>query len=597
MFCNLGRIDKVKKYVNRIWKRMQEGLLNEMYEEGKWILRYSLHYKWQIIWYIILGSFSTAIGLGIGVISKYIIDAVTGYDSGMLIPAAAGFAAINLFNIGVTAWSGRISAKIRIMVTQEIRQDVFGQIMMADWESLTEYHSGDLLNRLNNDVSTVASNVLGWIPNFVTSFIQFAATLALLVYYDATMAVLALLSAPVTLFMSQILMRKIRTHNKKMLEVNSQLMSFNEETLQNIQYIKSFGLMSKYNVLFREQQIIFKNVNLEYNRFTILTSSFMSLIGIIVTGVCFGWGVYRLWSGAITYGTMTLFLQQAGNLSAAFSALVNMVPTAINALTSAGRIMSVTELPKEENAESDKAEQFIKYASAHGGAAVMVDRITFGYQNSEQVLKNASFYAEPGEIVALVGPSGEGKTTMLRILLGLLSVHEGNVWVQSGNEKMSVSPTSRKLFAYVPQGNTMMSGTIRDNLSLLKPDTSDEELWDILKTVCAESFVKNEENGLDTYLKERGGGLSEGQLQRLSIARALLCDAPILLLDEATSALDVATERRLLRNISESTRKKTCIVTTHRPSVLTMCTRVYCIDNQSVTRLDESGVQQMIMEF
>ena len=221
--------------MHHILKRIQEGILYEMLDEAKWILRYSLHYKWQIVWYIALGVFGTGMSLGIGIVSKYIIDAVTGYDSSKLLAAVVGFAAMNLFNVGVNAWAGRISAKIRILVTQEIRAEVFGKILLADWEALSEYHSGDLLNRVNNDVNTVASNVLGWIPNFITSLVQFFATFALIMYYDPTMAVLALLSAPVTLLMSRMLMRNIRTYNKKMLEVNSQLMSFNEEALQNIQ--------------------------------------------------------------------------------------------------------------------------------------------------------------------------------------------------------------------------------------------------------------------------------------------------------------------------------------------------------------------------
>ena len=587
----------MREYMHHIREKIREGILYEMLDEAKWILGYSLHYKWQIVWYIALGIFGTGMSLGIGVISKYIIDAVTGYDSSRLFPAAVGFVLLNLFNIGVSAWSGRISAKIRIMVTQEIRADVFGRILLADWESLAEYHSGDLLNRVNNDVSTVASNVIGWIPGFITSLVQFVATLALILYYDPTMAALALLSAPVTLIMSRMLTRRIRTYNKKMLEVNSRLMSFNEEALQNIQYIKSFGLMGKYGGLFQEQQDVYKEVNLEYNRFTILTSSFMSVVGMAVTGVCFGWGVYRLWAGAITYGTMTLFLQQAGNLSGAFSALVNMVPTAINAATSAGRLMAVTELPAEEEADSDEARRFIRHAAEHGGVTVEINRVSFSYQDGVKVLSDASFHAGPGEIIALVGPSGEGKTTMLRLLLGLVSNQRGDMWAVSGGERMRISPATRKLFAYVPQGNTMMSGTIRDNLRLLNSDVSEKEMREVLETVCADDFVKEEPEGLDTYLRERGGGLSEGQLQRLSIARALLNDAPVLLLDEATSALDVATEQKLLRNIAGSAKRKTCIVTTHRPSVLAMCSRVYRIDRQSVTKLDEQGIRQIMLEF
>ena len=421
----------MKAYIRHILHKIREGALYEILAEVKWIYRYSIRYKWKIIWYIFLGIFGTGMSLGTGVVSKYIIDAVTGYDSGGLIPAVVGYVAMNLFNIGVSGWSGMISARIRIMVTQEIRADVFSKVMMADWESMAEYHSGDLLNRVNSDVNTVASSVLGWIPNLVTGLVQFLSTLALIVYYDPMMAALALLSAPVTLVMSRFLMSRMRSHNKRMLEVNSEMMSFNEEAFQNLQYIKSFGLMKKYDGLFHDKQEIYKDVQLGYNRFSIITSSFMSVVGMGVTGVCFGWGVYRLWTGAITYGTMTLFLQQAGSLSSAFSTLVNMVPTAIGAATSAGRIMAITRLPMEKLEDTEEAEEFVRHSAAAGGVTLHIEDVYFKYHDGETVLSDASFYVKPGEVVALVGPSGEGKTTMLRILLGLVSAQKGRIWAES----------------------------------------------------------------------------------------------------------------------------------------------------------------------
>ena len=593
----MGRRETLKQYIIHIWKRLREGLLFEVLGEMKWIGRYSMRYKSAVMLYILLGIFSTAMGLGTGVVSKYIIDAVTGYDSSALFPAAAGYVAMMLLQVGVSAWSGRVSAKNRIMVNQEIRAEVFGKVLGADWETLSEYHSGDLLNRLNSDVNTVASSVLGWIPTFITGLVQFFSTLALILYYDPMMAVLALASAPVTLAMSRVLMRKMRLHNKKMLEVNSDMMAFNEEAFQNLQYIKAFGLMDKYNGLFHGKQEYYRDVQLDYNKFSIMTSSLMSVVGMGVTGACFGWGVYRLWTGAITYGTMTLFLQQAGNLTSAFSSLVNMVPTAVGAATSAGRIMAVTDLPEEEQADAAEAERFKEYARSAGGVTIRAENLDFWYQNGNTVLSGASFVVRPRETVALVGPSGEGKTTLLRILLGLVGSKGGQVRAEAGERKLVISPAARRLFAYVPQGNTMMSGTIRENLRLLNSDAADEEIWAALREVCADEFVSRLPEGLDTYLKERGGGLSEGQLQRLSIARAMLCDAPVLLLDEATSALDVATEHKLLRNIMESAKNKTCIVTTHRPSVLSMCTRVYRIGGHGMVQLDEEGIRRSMLEF
>lgn len=587
----------MRKLILRIRTRIREGMLKEILAEVKWIYRYSLRYKGAIVWYIFMGILSTGMGLGTGIVSKYIIDAVTGYDSRGIFPAAVGFLMLNLLQIGISAGSSRISVKIELMVNQEIRTDVFRRILQADWESLSEYHSGDLLNRLNSDVSTVAYSVLGWIPNLITGLVQFLATLALILYYDPTMAVLALLSAPVTLALSRVLMKKMRSHNKRMLEANSAMMAFNEEAFQNLQYIKSFGLMKKYDGLFQGKQEKYREIRLDYNKFSIFTSSFMSVVGMVVTSACFGWGVYRLWSGAITYGTMTLFLQQAGNLSSSFSSLVNMVPTAIGAATSAGRIMAVTQLPMEKEEATQHAEEFIKYATGEGGITVRGEALSFEYHDGKKVLHDASFYVNPGEVVALVGPSGEGKTTLLRILLGLVEIQKGRIFAESGTQRLEISSATRALFAYVPQGNTMMSGSIRENLRLLNSEASETEIWEALKTACADDFVKKQPEGLDSFLNERGGGLSEGQLQRLSIARALLCSAPVLLLDEATSALDAATEHALLRNIMGGRNRKTCIVTTHRPSVLSMCSRVYRVGKQGVEQLDEAGIRRAMLEF
>lgn len=592
-----GERDNVKEYLKRIRKRLREGVLLEMLEEMKWICRYSLQYKKAIAWYIMLGILGTGMGLGTGILSKYIIDAVTGHDSGAMFPAAVGFAAVSLFQIGISGWTSRISARLELTVNQQIRREVFGRILQADWEELAKYHSGDLLNRMNGDVNTVASSVLGWIPNLITGLIQFVSTLALILYYDPTMALLALLSAPVTLAMSRMMMRSMRTHNKKMLEANSEMLAFNEETFQNLQYIKSFGLMEQYGDLFGRKQENYKQIRLEYNKFTVLTSSFMSVVGMGVTAACFGWGVYRLWSGAITYGTMTMFLQQAGRLSTAFSTLVNMAPVTINAATAAGRVMAVTRISAEEQADAEMAEEFIRYASKKQGITLRAQGLSFKYSDGNQVLSNVHFHVRPGEVVALVGASGEGKTTLLRILLGLVGIQKGRLWAESGDRMLEISPATRKLFAYVPQGNTMMSGTIRENLRLLKADVSEEEMWKALGTACADEFVKEQPDGLNTFLGERGGGLSEGQLQRLSIARALLSDAPILLLDEATSALDISTESELLKNIMEARNRKTCIVTTHRPGVLSRCSRVYRVGEQGMTQLDEEGVRQAMLEF
>jgi len=425
----------------------------------------------------------------------------------------------------------------------------------------------------------VSRSVLGWVPTLVTSLFQFVGTLAVILYYDITLAFLALLSAPATLIVSRMLMKKMREHNKKMREVSSEVMTFNEESFQNIQVIKAFGLTELYRTKLRDVQKGYKDVRLSYNMFSIITSAFMALMGLLISISCYGWGIYRLWSGFITYGTMTLFLQLSASLTTSFSSLVALVPNMISAATAAGRIMSVTELPAECHEDDQAAELFCEEYKDLGITIRMRD-ISFHYSDGKEVLESMDFTAKPGEIVAFVGPSGGGKTTIFRLLLGLVYPQRGTIRLFGGmtDNYMNVSASTRQMFSYVPQGNTMFAGTVAENLRIMKPDATDEELWEVLRYACADGFVGKHPEGLNCPIRERGVGLSEGQLQRLSIARALLAEAPILLFDEATSALDEVTEQTVLNNIMNyHNSTKTCIITTHRKSVLKICNRVYRI--------------------
>lgn len=581
--------------LKKIIKKIQDGTLREVMRELHWIYQYGLKYKGSILWYIFLGVLGIATGLAGSVISKYIIDAVTGYDSTGLVPAAVAYVLLQLFTIGSRAWTSLISEKIVIKVDQEIRADVYDKIMDADWEALSQFHSGDLLNRVDNDVSTVSGSVLRWVPDLVTRLLQFTGTLGVILYFDPTLALLALISAPVTLIVSRSIANRIHNYNKKIRKVSSDVMVFNEESFQNVQLIKAFGLAELYKKKLRNVQETYKKIRLDYNRFHVTTSSGMSLVGNVVTMACFGWGVYRLWTGHITYGTMTLFLQLATTLSGSFSALVHMVPSAISAATAAGRLMSVTRLPKEKHLCKVKAKELIQ---SKKGIEVRADEISFQYDTGKKVLQKASFVAKPGEIVAIVGPSGEGKTTMLRILLGLVAAWEGSVTVNaSGEESIPVSAATRGLFAYVPQDNVMFADSIAENLRIMKADATDEQINEALRKACAYDFVHKIPTGLKSPIRENGGGFSEGQIQRLAIARALLSEAPVLLLDEATSALDVATERKILRNILDRSSKQTCIITTHRPSVLSMCDRIYRISDCKMEVVESAEVERMIMDF
>ena len=585
-------------YLKKLIQRIQDGMLKEMYIEAKWMYTYVKKYKWGVIFYIFLGILGTVMGLASSVASKNLIDAVTGYDSSSIGVAAATIMGMSMGTIVVSGITSRISTKINVKVGNEIRADIYDQIINTDWESMSKFHSGDLLNRLTDDSSTVASSVLGWVPNLITQVVQFVCILSVVLYYDATMAIIALMSAPISIIVSRSLMLRMRKFNKEIRVVRSDMMSFNEESFQNLQSLKAFNLSNVFSKRLRKVQNNYTKVSLDYNKFSIITSSFMSIVGTFVYYSCFGWGVYRLWTGHITYGTMTLFLQLSSRLQGSFSSLIDLVPSAIGATTAAGRIMEVIGLPRERFKDEDLIEILEKNIGI-SGVSLELDNIDFTYLNTEKpVFKNATIEANPNEIIALVGPSGEGKSTMMRLVLGLTNPKKGRAIIRGFNGlECGISASTRKLMAYVPQEKTMFSGTIAENMRLVKLDATDEEIINALKAACAYDFVESLPQGIYSQIGERGSGFSEGQNQRLSIARAILRDSPILLLDEATSALDVATERKVLRNIMALAENRTCIVTTHRPSVLNMCDRVYKIAKGEVNLVSSAEVEKMIVDF
>ena len=574
--------------------RWKDGTFAEILDDWKWIFSYSARYKGAIAFYLILGIISTSMGLVSSVAGKYMIDIITGHDSSRLWVMAVIMVSSSVFSLIFGSIISRITAKLSIDINNDIQADIFDKIVDADWMSLNRYSNGDILNRFNGDISTVSSNAISWLPTIVIAVYNFAATFLVILHYDWIMALIALGSAPFMLLMSRFLIKKQRDYSRKVREMSSDLMSFEVEAIYNFDTIKSFGIAPHYSKKMRWWQRRFRDISLKYNLFSIKTNILMSVTGTFVQFLAFGYCLFRLWSNDITYGTMTLFLQQRSKLSAAFSNVVSIIPSFLNSAVSAHRIRELVELPREVHIP--ESSQLDKYA--HHGFRVRMKNVNFSYTEGNQVITNSEFEANPGEIVALVGPSGEGKTTLIRLLLGLVRPQGGGVTLSaSDGSSIEMNAETRHLFAYVPQGNTVISGTIAENMRMVKEDATDEEIIDALKVSCAWNFVSKLPDTINSSVGERGRGLSEGQAQRIAIARAVLRNAPVLLLDEATSALDVATERTVLRNIVKRHPNKTCIVTTHRPSVLNMCQRVYRVMETQVTALSEEESSRMAMEF
>ena len=547
--------------------------------------------------YVLLGASGSFLSLGTSMVSRDLVDAVTGVNSMEILRVAVTYVGVGVAQIFINAVKSRLSLKVRLKVTNEIRADIYEQVLRTNWESLAKYRSGDLLYRVNGDAGIVANTILTFLPNVVTTLISFGGAFIVVMRNDPWMALIALLGAPISFITSRVSARRMRDFQRENQNVASDRTVFDQETFQNLQFIKAFGMLDRVTEKFHRIQQETVDVALRQNKFQQYMTIATSLVGQAVGYACYGFAAFRLWQGEISYGTMTMFVSMASSLRGSFSSILGLIPTVIRSGISAERIMEITGLPRDDMENLEEAQE-IKGRGKEAGVYVHMDAVDFAYEEEKWIYRDAYFKAEPGEIVALIGPSGQGKTTTLNLIRGLYHPRKGEITVGNpGGRELRASSSTRCLFSYIPQGNTMSSGTIAENMRMVNPDATDEEIRAALEAACAWEFVEKLDKGIETEVRERGTRFSEGQKQRLSIARALLADAPVMILDEATSALDVATERRVLRQIIKKEPHRTVIVAAHRPSVFSMCSRVYKVGNGSITEEDEEGIRRFLEAF
>ena len=587
----LFRNDNIQILHNSI----RDGTIKEFIDDWKWIFSYSKKYRWIVIFYAFLGILNSTMSIGTAYVGRIMINIIVGQQQEKLWILIAAMVGMLILSLVFSSVSSYINARISIYVNNDMQAGIFERIMDARWKELSSYPSGDLLNRFNGDVGTIASNAISWIPNLIVNIYTFIVTLVVLWRMDFGMALIAFISAPFLLGLSRFIMRKMKEYRKRVLELNSQMMSFEVETFYNFEMIKSFGIFGYYSRKLKGWQQKYKQFNLDYNKFQIKSNILLTLVSTIVSFAAFGYCLYRLWTGQIMYGDMTFFLQQRSALSSRFNNLVGTIPGMINSAVSAHRVRELMDLPREEH-DPDRVTYLEERTGK--GIKVHVNDVTFGYDERVNVYEHSELHISSGEIVALMAESGGGKTTLIRLLLGMLEPDSGKVTLQSGSgEEFPVNSDLRKFFAYVPQGNTMFSGTIAENMRMVNEEATDEDVISALKTACAWDFVETLPEGINSTLGERGRGLSEGQAQRISIARALLRNAPILLLDEATSALDRDTEEQVLHNIMSSHPDRLIILSTHRPAALKLCNHIYKISGGKIseTTIEEAMEMQSIL--
>ncbi|MST58340.1 ABC transporter ATP-binding protein [Waltera intestinalis] len=539
------------------------------YQYAKWLMQYAKPYLGRISLTMLLDLLVTVSTLVMVQISKEIIDNATIHN---------GFVSLIVIYIAImlgVQMLDVISALLSTMLNERfsfgIRKQIYEKIINSHWMDVKKYHTGDLMTRLTSDAGNIADGIVGTIPSIIQLAIELILVFFTLFSYSRLLAVFALMVAPVAALSSWWLGRKLKRLQIKVQESEASYRSFLQESLANLLIVKAFA-NEKYAtdrlVELRENRFywVFKKTKMGLVSSTVMSLSFQ--LGYIAA---FTYGVLQISRQVITYGTMSVFLTLVNRVQSPVMGLAQQIPRVVSILASAGRIMELQNLPLEEKLpEQMEAEE----------VGVKVEHLTFGYAN-DTVLEDVSFQIQPGEFVAIIGESGIGKTTLVRIIMSFMSNIQGKVtFYNNTGEEERANAESRTFIAYVPQGNTLFSGTIRENIRMGKLDATDEEMWEALRLSSGYEFVKELPQGLDTVIGERGHGLSEGQAQRIAIARAFIRKAPFLVLDEATSALDEGTELSVLKGLQQLQPRPTCLIITHRQSILKYCDREIKIEQK-----------------
>lgn len=540
-------------------------LLNKKYRAKtivKWLWQSSSDNRLQAI-------LNTAIGLAQVVVSlasvwavQTAIDIASHNKEGDVISAVlvmAGLVALNfVLNIS-SVWVRNI---LGIKAQNRMQRRMLGRILHSEWQGRDSMHSGDVLNRLEQDVNNVVNFVAETLPNAVSVVALFLGAFVYLFTMDHSLALIIVVMFPIFLVLSKIYMGKMRQLTREVRESDSQVQSLLQESVQNRILVKTLESEDEIVDRLSDQHSALREKVVKKTRFSVISNLIVN-VG-FATGylVAFAWSALRMSVGSLSYGGMTAFLQLVNKIQNPARNLSKLVPQFVSVFTAAERLMLFEDIPLEEKGEPIEVE---------GPCGIQINEVSFAYPDDPDtpIIDKLSFDFKPGTCTAIVGETGAGKTTLLRMILALIRPDSGNVYIYNKVERFIVSPLTRCNITYVPQGNTMLSGSIRDNLLLGNVDATEEQMYEALDEACAD-FVRELPDGLDTEMTEQGGGLSEGQAQRICIARALLRNSPLMILDEATSALDPETEKKLLNNILENN-SRTVIFITHRPVVLRYC--------------------------
>ena len=492
---------------------------------------------------------------------KHAIDVASGTLPGSIYGAVGLMAALILLDFSLNIAGVWVRNILGIQAQNRMQQRMLDRLLKAVWQGREHHHSADVLNRLEFDVSNVVNFLTEVIPNTLSVLALFVGAFCYLFSMDKWLSVTVIAIFPLFLLFSKLYVGQMRRLTRQVRDSDSKVQSVLQETLQHRMLIKTLERNRTMVERLEDMQSELRHHVVRRTKFSVLSNVIVNLGFAVGYLIAFLWAALRMLDHTLTFGGMTAFLQLVNKIQGPARSLTKLFPAFVSVFTAAERLMELEEEPLEEQGGPI-------YMKTPCG--IRLNGIGYTYADgTEKVIDQLSFDFKPGSCTAILGETGAGKTTLVRMLLALLSPQEGEIEIYDARHHETLTPRHRCNFVYVPQGNTLLSGTIRENLRLGKLDATDEEMYEALHTSCAD-FVKSLPLGLNTLCSEQGGGLSEGQAQRIAIARSLLRDRAIMLFDEATSALDPATERQLLKNIL-SNHAKTIIFITHRPAVIDYC--------------------------
>lgn len=530
-----------------------------------WLYNTWKGYKLQTIINIAIGILLVFTDLAFVWGTKLCIDIATHNNTRFSLKSAITLLIILLITQLLLSYASKwVKATLGAKSTCQMQKDNYRHLLQCDWSALKQYHSGDILNRLEKDIDSIVTFLTESIPSLLATVTRLIGAFLILYIMNKTLALIIIIICPLFLIISKLYVKKTRLITHDIRTSESKIQTTIQEGLQHITVLKTFGkTLWATEILNETQNNLKKGIKNKtiYSSISSLTMNFGFSAGYIIT---FTWGVLNLENGIITYGALIAFMQLIGQIQAPIRNLSRYIPIFINAFTASERIIELQAI---------KQEKLFNKPLLKGDVGIELKNVTFQYPKGRHIFENFSYNFAPHSKTAIVGETGKGKTTLIRLVLSLLHPQKGCIEIYNKTTRLSLTNLSRNNFSYVPQGNTLLNGTIKSNLILGNEYATETDMVNALTAACA-NFVFNSEKGLDMPCGEGGNGLSEGQAQRISIARALLKPCSILIMDEATSSLDEDTEKNVIKNITNLYPEKTIIFITHRPEILKYCTHV-----------------------